>query len=86
MIGPRASAAEPLGHGREPVLDVLDGNGVHGYMAEGRQEVSNLLHRPGELTTASLGEDPDDGPTRGANPRFLSGGLAGVLDGTSAGT
>ena len=32
-------AAGPVGHGREPILDVLDGNGVHGEMAEGGQDV-----------------------------------------------
>ena len=32
-------AAGPVGHGREPVADVLDGDGVHGQVAEGGQDV-----------------------------------------------
>ena len=38
-------ATGPVGHGREPILDVLDGDGVDGEMAEGGQDV--LAHHVG---------------------------------------
>ena len=49
-------AAGPVGHGREPILDMLDGDGVHGEMAEGGQDV--LTDQGGDLQTSNCSTRP----------------------------
>ena len=65
-------AAGPVGHGREPVLDMLDGDGVHGQMAEGGQDVlahdiGAVRQRPGlPVPGVAFEELPGEGVHRAA--------------------